>query len=143
MEKKNSINEQEIKKSTFEQRKKRNPSNSVQIKEKKLPWWVEFLFVQIGLPDKWLIYVLRTRKKTNEFLKNERKFLFLIFLFLFTIGYFQPVIEYSNTKIKCQIRAKNYILNRLKTSKDDTETISMIAVNFCNGGKEIDNIDNN
>ena len=143
MEKKNSINDQEIKKSTFEQRKKRNPSKSVQINEKKLPWWVELLFVQIGLPDKWLIYVLRTRKKTNEFLKNERKFLFLIFLFLFTIGYFQPVIEYSNTKIKCQIRAKNYILNRLKTNKDDTATISMIAVNFCNGGKEIDNIDNN
>ena len=61
MEKKNSINEQEIKKSTFEQRKKRNPSNSVQINDKKLPWWVEFLFVQIGLPDKWLIYLLRTK----------------------------------------------------------------------------------
>ena len=36
MEKKNSIHEQEIKKSTFEQRKKKNTSNSVQTNDKKL-----------------------------------------------------------------------------------------------------------
>ena len=140
MEKKNSINEQEIKKSTFEQRKKRNPSNSVQINDKKLPWWVEFLFVQIGLPDKWLIYLLRTKKKTNELLKNEKKFLFSIFVFLLTVGYFQPVIKYSSAKLKCQNKAKSYILNNLKSNKYDIATINIIAVNFCNGGKEIDNL---
>ena len=142
MEKKNSINEQEIKKSTFEQRKKRNPSNSVQINDKKLPWWVEFLFVQIGLPDKWLIYLLRTKKKTNELFKNEKKFLFSIFIFLLTIGYFQPVIKYSTTKLKCQSKANNYILNKLKSNKYNFSTINMFAVNFCNGGKEIDNFEN-
>ena len=140
MEKKNSINEQEIKKSTFEQRKKRNPSNSVQINDKKLPWWVEFLFVQIGLPDKWLIYLLRTKKKTNELFKNEKKFLFSIFVLLLTIGYFQPVIKYSTIKLKCQNKAKAYILNKIKSNKYDIATINMIAVNFCNGGEEIDNL---
>ena len=142
MEKKNSINEQEIKKSTFEQRKKRNTSNSVQINDKKLPWWVEFLFVQIGLPDKWLIYLLRTKKKTNELFKNEKKFLFSIFVFLLTVGYFQPVIKYSSTKLKCQSKAKAYILNKIKSNKYDIATINMIAVNLCNGGKEIDNFEN-
>ena len=138
MEKKNSINEQEIKKSTFEQRKKRNPSNSVQINDKKLPWWVELLFVQIGLPDKWLIYLLRTKRKTNELFKNEKKFLFSIFVFLFTVVYFQPLIKYSVTKLNCQSKAKAYILNKLKSNKYDIATINMIAVNLCNGGKEID-----
>ena len=141
MEKKNSINEQEIKKSTFEQRKKKNPSNSVQTKDKKLPWWVEFLFVQIGLPDKWLIYLLRTKKKTNELFKNEKKFLFSILVFLLTVGYFQPVIKYSSTKLKCQSKAKAYIVNKLKSNKYDIATINMIAVNLCNGGKEIDNFE--
>ena len=141
MEKKNSNNEQEIKKSTFEQRKKKNPSNSVQTKDKKLPWWVEFLFVQIGLPDKWLIYLLRTKKKTNDLFKNEKKFLFLIFIFLLTVGYFKPVIKYSDTKLKCQSSAKAYILNKLKSNKYDIATINMIAVNLCNGGKEIDNFE--
>jgi len=140
MEKKNPINEQEIKKSTFEKRKKRNPSNSVQINDKKLPWWVELLFVQIGLPDKLLIYLLRTKKKTNELFKNEKKFLFTIFLFLLMIGYFQPVIKYSATKLKCQNKSKAYILNKIKSNKYDIATINMIAVNFCNGGKEIDNL---
>ena len=141
MEKKNSINEQEIKKSTFEQRKKRNSSNSVQINDKKLPWWVELLFVQIGLPDKWLIYLLRTKKKTNELFKNEKKFLFSIFIFLLTVGYFQPVIKDSANKLKCQSKAKVYILNKLKSNKYDFATINMIAVNLCNGGKEIDNFE--
>ena len=141
MEKKNSINEQEIKKSTFEQRKKRSTSNSVQVNDKKLPWWVEFLFVQIGLPDKWLIYLLRTKKKTNELFKNEKKFLFSILVFLLTVGYFQPVIKYSSTKLKCQSKAKAYIVNKLKSNKYDIATINMIAVNLCNGGKEIDNFE--
>ena len=141
MEKKNSINEQEIKKSTFEQRKKRNPSKSVQINDKKLPWWVEFLFVQIGLPDKWLIYLLRTKKKSNELFKNEKKLLFSIFIFLLTVGYFQPVIKYSSNKLKCQSKAKPYILNKLKSNNYDIATLNMIAVNFCNGGKEIDNFE--
>ena len=143
MEKKNSINEQEIKKSTFDQKKKRNSTNSVQLKDKKLPWWVEFLFVQIGLPDKWLIHLLRTKKKANELYKNEKKFLLSLFLFLLTIGYFQPVIRYSSNKLKCQSKAKIYISNNFKTKKNDIETINMIAVNFCNGGKEIDNLVSN
>ena len=143
MEKKNSINEQEIKKSTFEQRKKRNSSNSVQINDKKLPWWVEFLFVQIGLPDKWLIHLLRTKKKTNELLKNDKKFLFIVFLFLITIGYFQPVIKYSASKLRCQNRAQGYILNKLNSNKIDNITLNMIAVNLCNGGEEIDNFESN
>ena len=143
MEKKNSINEQEIKKSTFEQKKKRTSSNSVQINDKKLPWWVEFLFVQIGLPDKWLIHLLRTKKKTNELLKNDKKFLFIVFLFLITIGYFQPVIKYSASKLRCQNRAQGYILKKLNSNKIDNITLNMIAVNLCNGGKEIDNFESN
>ena len=143
MEKKNSINEQEIKKSTFEQRKKRNPTNSVQSKDKKLPWWVELFFVQIGLPDKWLIHLLRNKKKASELYKNEKKFLFSIFLFLLTIGYFQPVLKYSSTKLKCQDRAKDYISKKLRSNKVDISTINMIAVNFCNGGTEIDNFESN
>ena len=31
-------------------------------KKKDLPWWVELLFVQIGLPDKLLIKILKANK---------------------------------------------------------------------------------
>ena len=138
MEKRNLNNEQEVKKSTFEERKKRNPTKSSQINQKRLPWWVELLFVQIGLPDNWLIKILKTKKNTLNFYKEKKKFIFLIFLFLFTLGYFQPVIKDSNSKLKCQKTAYNLIkeINRLKS--ENLKRLEMLSVNYCNGGNEID-----
>ena len=50
--------------------------NSENIKKKtgkNLPWWVELLFVQIGLPDNLLIKILKAKKTSKEFIKNENK----------------------------------------------------------------------
>ncbi len=137
MEKRNLNNEQELKKSTFEERKKRNTSNPSQINQKRLPWWVELLFVQIGLPDKWLIRILKTKKNTLEFYKEKKKLIFLIFLFLLTLGYLQPVIKDSNSKLKCQKTAYKYLkeINLLKN--ENLNRIEMLSVNYCNGGNEI------
>ena len=137
MEKSNLNNEQDIKKTTYEERKKRNPSKSSQTNQKRLPWWVELLFVQIGLPDKWLIKILKTKKNTLDFYKNKKKFIFLIFLFLFTLGYFQPVIKDSNSKLKCQKTSFNFIKGIYLLKSENLERLEMLAVNYCNGGNEI------
>ena len=73
MEKKESRKVQGIKDPTFENKKLKASINSNNKKDKSLPWWVELLFVQIGLPDKWLIKVLKSKKKYAEMLKNEKK----------------------------------------------------------------------
>ena len=73
MEKKESRKVQSIKNQTFENKKLKATTNSNNKKENSLPWWVELLFVQIGLPDKWLIRVLKSKKKYTELLKNEKK----------------------------------------------------------------------
>ena len=138
MEKRNLNNEQEVKKSTLEERKKRNPSKSSQINQKRLPWWVELLFVQIGLPDKWLIKILKTKKNTYDFYSEKKKFIFLIFLFLFTLGYFQPVVKYSNTKLKCQKTSFNFLNKIARLKNENNEILEMITVNYCNGGSEIE-----
>ena len=138
MEKRNLNNEQEVKKSTFEERKKRNPAKSSQINQKRLPWWVELLFVQIGLPDKWLIKILKTKKNTIDFYKEKKRFIFLIFLFLFTLGYFQPVIKYSNSKLKCQKTAFDFINKSTSFKNENIKMVKMLSVNFCSGGNEID-----
>ena len=138
MEKRNLNNEQEVKKSTFEERKKRNPAKSSQINQKRLPWWVELLFVQIGLPDKWLIRILKTKKNTINFYKENNKFIFLIFLFLLTLGYFQPVVKYSNTKLKCQKTSFNFLNKIARLKNENNEILEMITVNYCNGGSEIE-----
>ena len=137
MEKRNLNNEQKVKKSKFEERKKINSSNSSQINQKRLPLWVEILFVQIGLPDKWLIKILKTRKNTIDFFQENKKFIFLIFLFLFTLGYFQPVIKYSNAKLKCQKTAFKFINEMNLYKSENLQRLEMLTVNFCNGGNEI------
>ena len=138
MEKRNLNNEQEVKKSTFEERKKRNPSKSSQYNNKRLPWWVELLFVQIGLPDKWLIIFLKSKKNTLNFYMEKKKFIFLILLFLFTLGYFQPLIKDSNSKLRCQKEAYNYIKENNLLENENLRRLEMFIVNYCNGGNEIE-----
>ncbi len=77
-----------------------------------------------------------------NYLKTKKILIFYI-LFLLAIGYIQPIIKYSTNKLKCQSSAKGYITKKLKLNKADNETINMISVNFCNGGKEIDNFGSN
>ena len=142
MDKKDSIKGKEIKRSNLDQQKRRSPSNKVQIKEKRLPWWVELLFVQIGLPDKWLIKLLKTKKEAREIFRNEKKVIFALILFVFAIGYIQPVIKYSKTKLKCQRTFKDYIFKTKNIQKLKTSELKMLSVNFCNGGEEIENLNN-
>ena len=138
MEKRNFNNKQEIKKSNFEDTNKRNSSKSNQNSQKRLPWWVELLFVQIGLPDKWLIKILKTKKNTLDMYKEKKKLIFLIFLFLFTLGYFQPVIKYSNSKLKCQKTAFDFINKSTSLKNENIKMVKMLSVNFCSGGNEIE-----
>ena len=142
MDRKDSIKEKEIKRSNNDQIRRRNPSNKISIKEKRLPWWVELLFVQIGLPDKLLIKILKTKKGIKEIYRNEKKLIFGLILFIFTIGYIQPLINYSKTKLNCQKSFKNYILRNKSITDLKISELRMIAVNFCNGGEEIDNVKN-
>ena len=47
--------------------KMNNSDNPRKKKDKDLPWWVELLFVQIGLPDKLLIRILKAKKKYKRY----------------------------------------------------------------------------
>ena len=87
MEKKESRKVPGIKDPTFENKKLKASTNSNNKKDKSLPWWVELLFVQIGLPDKWLIKVLKSKKKYTESLKNEKKLINIFLLFLAGLTY--------------------------------------------------------
>ena len=142
MEKKESRKVPGIKDPTFENKKLKASINSNNKKDKSLPWWVELLFVQIGLPDKWLIKVLKSKKKSSELIKNEKR---LIFTFLFVIAvltYFYPVVKYSKTKLDCETVAKNYIIKNKNLIKINKNQLRMLSTNFCNGGDEIYEIEN-
>ena len=142
MEKKESRKVQDIKNPTFETKKLKSSKNSNKNKEKSLPWWVELLFVQIGLPDKWLIKLLKSKKNTADFLKNEKRLIFSILFVFFGLAYFYPVVKYSKTKLDCENIAKNYILENKNLININTKQLKMLSMNFCNGGDEIYEIEN-
>ena len=142
MDKKESRKAQDIKNPTFENKKVKALTNSNNKNEKSLPWWVELLFVQIGLPDKWLIKVLKSKKRSSELLKNEKKLLLTYLFVLSGFIYFYPVVKYSIKKLDCQTAANKYILDNKNTNKLNIKQLRMISTNFCNGGNEIYEIEN-
>ena len=111
-------------------------------KDKDLPWWVELLFVQIGLPDKFLIKILKAKKKAKELIKNEKNFLILFFFFIITLAYFYPVIKHSKNKLYCEAIAQNYITNNKNFTGINKGELKMLSTNFCYGGEEINEIEN-
>ena len=131
-----------MKNQSFEDKKLKNPGKSNTKNDKRLPWWVELLFVQIGLPDKFLITILKSRQKLKDFIKNDKKSIF-IFLFCVTVfAYFYPVVKQSKNKLECQTIAKDYIMKNKDLIKISRKELRMLSTNFCNGGKEIYEIEN-
>ena len=142
MSKKETANPKELRIQNHEDKKMNPYENSKKKKDKYLPWWVELLFVQIGLPDKLLIKILKTQKKSKEFIKNDKKSL-IKFLFIITaFAYFYPVIKHANNKLDCEAIAKNYIIKNKNTIGINNREIKMLSTNFCYGGEEIYEIEN-
>ena len=110
MSKKETTNPKEVRIQNYETKKMNTSKNLKKKKDKDLPWWVELLFVQIGLPDKLLIKILKAQKTSKEFIKNENK-LIIIFLFIITtLTYFYPVIKHAKNKLDCEAIAKIILL---------------------------------
>ena len=142
MSKKQSINLNEAGGKNYGAKRMNNSENSKKNKDKDLPWWVELLFVQIGLPDKFLIKILKIKRNTKELIKNEIK-LILLFLFVITaLAYFYPVVKHAKNKLDCETNARNYIIKNKNTKRLNKREIKMISTNFCYGGEEIYEIEN-
>ena len=111
-------------------------------KDKDLPWWVELLFVQFGLPDKFLIKILKTKREAKDFIKNDKKSI-LSFLFAITaLAYFYPVIKHAKNKLDCEKTAKIYISKSKNIIKINKKELKMLSSNFCYGGEGINEIEN-
>ena len=132
----------EVRNKNHETKKMNTPKNSKNKKNKDLPWWVELLFVQIGLSDKLLIYILKTKKKAKNLFKNDNRSLVTILFVISSLTYFYPVIREAKNKLDCEAIAKNYIINNKNLVGINKKELKMLSTNFCNGGKEIYEIQN-
>ena len=142
MKKKETTNPKELKNQNYEAKKMNTSSNLKKKKDKDLPWWVELLFVQIGLPDKLLIKILKAKKTSKEFFKNEKKSIIIFLFVITTLAYFYPVIKHAKNKLDCEAIAKNYIIKNKNTIGINNREIKMLSTNFCYGGEEIYEIEN-
>ena len=61
MSKKETTKSKEVGNQNYEAKKMNTIGDSKKKIDKDLPWWVELLFVQIGLPDKLLLKILKTK----------------------------------------------------------------------------------
>jgi len=142
MNKKEKRNPTEPRNQNHEDKKMITSENSKKKNNKDLPWWVELLFVQIGLPDKLLIKILKTKKKARELINYDKKSVITVLLLITTFSYFYPVIKHAKNKLDCEDVAKNYIVKNKNTIGINKKEIKMLSTNFCYGGEEIYEIEN-
>ena len=142
MNNKESSNAKEARNQIHESKKMNTPTNSKKKKQKDLPWWVELLFVQIGLPDELLVRILKTKKKAKELIKSDRKPLITFSVLIILLAYFYPVIKHAKNKLDCEEVAKNYIIKNKNLTFINKRELKMLSTNFCYGGQEIYKIEN-
>jgi len=142
MSNKETTNPKEVRNQNYESKKMNTSENLKKKKDKDLPWWVELLFVQIGLPDKLLIKILKAKKTSKEFIKNEKESIIIFLFVITTLAYFYPVIKHAKNKLDCEAIAKNYIIKNKNTIGINNREIKMLSTNFCYGGEEIYEIEN-
>ena len=142
MNKKESINPKDARNQNYEAKKMNNSEISKKKVNKKLPWWVELLFMQIGLPERLLPNILKAKKKSKELIKNEKKYLITIIFAIISMAYFYPIIKHAKNKLDCESIAKSYIIKNKNIMRINKKELRMLSTNFCYGGEEIYEIEN-
>tara|TARA_Y100001968_G_scaffold328030_1_gene374326 strand:- start:924 stop:1268 length:345 start_codon:yes stop_codon:yes gene_type:complete len=99
-----------------------------------LPWWVELLFVQIGLPDSWLSIYLKKKKEALKFIYENKKYIVFCSLLIAGVIYIYPIVRYTSSSAKCIDKTTRYLKSK-EINKDQNEIdINSIAVGYCHGG---------
>ncbi len=140
--KKEASKPKELRDQNYEAKKMNSSNKSMKKKKKDLPWWVELLFVQIGLPDNLLIKILNAKKKTKDLFKKDKKPLIIFFSIITLFTYFYPLIKHAKNKLDCHKVAQNYITENKNITRINKKELKMLSINFCYGGEEIYEIEN-
>ena len=100
----------------------------------KLPWWVELLFVQIGLPDSWLSKFLKKKKEAANFVDENKKYIAYSAILIAGILYIYPIVRYTSSSASCIDKTTEYLKsNNINRTKNDMD-INSLAVGYCHGG---------
>ena len=102
--------------------------------QSKLPWWVELLFVQIGLPDSWLSKYLKKRKETLNFIEHNKKNIAYCVILIAGILYIYPIVRYTSSSSSCIDKTTKYLKSNNINKAQNEIDINSLAVGYCHGG---------
>ena len=100
----------------------------------KLPWWVELLFVQIGLPDSWLTKYLKKKRQTFTYIDENKKYIIYSVLLIAGILYIYPIVRYTSSSASCIDKTTEYIKSNSMNKDKSQMDINSLAVGYCHGG---------
>ena len=102
--------------------------------QSQLPWWVELLFVQIGLPDSWLSKYLRKKKQALNFINENKKYIAYSVILIAGILYIYPIVRYTSSSASCIDKPTKYLKSNNINLPQNEMDINSIAVGYCHGG---------
>lgn len=102
--------------------------------QSKLPWWVELLFVQIGLPDSWLSKYLKKKKQAAIFIDENKKYIACSIILISGIFYIYPIVRYTSSSASCIDKTTKYLKSNNINSSQNEMDINSLAVGYCHGG---------
>ena len=102
--------------------------------QSKLPWWVELLFVQIGLPDSWLSKYLKKKKEAANFINENKKYIAYSVILIAGILYIYPIVRYTSSSASCIDKTKKYLKSNNTNKAQNDIDLNSIAVGYCHGG---------
>ncbi len=102
--------------------------------QSKLPWWVELLFVQIGLPDSWLSKYLKKKKEAVTFIYENKKYIAYCSLLIAGVLYIYPIVRYTSSSASCIDETTKYLKSNNINKAQNEMDINSIAVGYCHGG---------
>ena len=117
-----------------EEPKLKKHNSDLRNSKSKLPWWVEILFVQIGLPESLLRDILKFKNKSSNHYTNNRKRYYLSAIAIASFIYTYPIVKYTSNNNRCVTETLDYL------SKKEIEKVGIsvgkkvVSVNYCNGG---------
>ena len=100
----------------------------------KLPWWVELLFVQIGLPDSWLSKYLNKKKEALKFIDENKKYITYSAVLIAGILYLYPIVKYTSSSSSCIDKTTRYLKSRKINNTEAAMDLNSLAVGYCHGG---------
>ena len=100
----------------------------------KLPWWVELLFVQIGLPDSWLSKYLKKKKEATSFIDENKKNIVYSAIIIAGILYIYPIVRYTSSSASCIDKTTKYLKSNNINESQNGMDINSLAVGYCHGG---------